>query len=384
MKNFLPRFLSVLAIALMLLGCDGDPGAKTGKQVVLNAGEVHEGWFFASGDQVLILGTVEGDVYCAGGMVQIDGTINGDLLVAGGSVIINGLVSDDVRAAGGNFECSGNIGKNLTVAGGNVHLLKTAVVGGGLLAAGGEIRVGGDVGRDVRVAGGQVQFEGIVGGNVRCAAEQVLTLPGAAIHGDLYAIVKDPRHAQIAPGTVDGSVEVTTEKPEIRGSILGFSVGHFWFKIVWAVSLLITAIVLIFLIPRSVEACGRAIWQHPGWSLLWGFVGLIVTPIAAIALCLILVGIPLGIFLFVLYLWSLYLSQMALGVVVGQRVFMPESTGRLMLAAIAGIVLVQVLTFVPYLRTLVVIAGLLLGLGGIIEAVRQRFASRARMSPPLA
>jgi hypothetical protein len=55
-----------------------------------------------------------------------------------------------------------------------------------------------------------------------------------------------------------------------------------------------------------------------------------------------------------------------------------------MLAVIAGIVLVQVLTFVPYLGPLVIIAGLLLGLGGTIEVMRRRLGSAERMSPPLA
>jgi hypothetical protein len=384
MKSLIPAVLMLIVAPLLLVGCEGDGDTSTGKRVVLGAGEVHEGWFFASGDQVLILGTVEGDLYVAGGRVQVDGTVNGDLLVAGGSVSIGGRVSDDVRAAGGNIECSGDIGKNLSVAGGNIRLTKTATVEGGVLAAGGDIRLGGVVGEDVKVAGGQVQLEGIVGGNVRCAGEHLSTVPGAAIHGDLQAIVKDPENAQISPGTVDGSLEVITEKHEVTESILGYSAGHFWFKIVWALSLLLTVVILVLLCPQWVESHGLAIWERPGWSLLWGVVGVIVTPIVAIALCVTLVGIPLGILLLFLYFWSLYLTQLSLGIVVGQKVFLPESKGRLMFAAIAGIVLVQVLTFVPYLGTLVVIAGLLLGLGGIIETVRHQSRSAVNMSPPIA
>jgi hypothetical protein len=384
MKHLLPAVLILAVAPFLLVGCEGDGDTSRGKKVVLAADEVHEGWFFASGDQVLILGTVQGDLYVAGGLVQIDGTVNGDLLVAGGSVFIGGRVSDDVRAAGGNIECSGDIGKNLTVAGGNIRLTKTATVEGGVLAAGGDIRLGGVIGESVKAGGGHVQLEGIVGGSVRCAADQISTLPGAAIHGNFQAYVKNSDQAQVSPGTVDGSLEVITHKPEAGETILGFSAGHFWFKIFWALSLLLTAVILVLISPGWVESYGDALWKRFGWTLSWGAIGMIITPIVAVALCVTLVGIPLGVLLLVLYLWSLYLTQISLGVVVGQRVFMPESKGRLMLASVAGIVLVQVLTFVPYLGTLVVIAGLVLGFGGILAVVRQRLHPSVTMSPPIA
>jgi hypothetical protein len=383
MKAMQVCFLWVLFVSLVMVGCSGDGKSGVVKRIVLPADEVHEGWYFASGDQVTILGTVNGDVYAAGGMVEIDGTVNGDLIVAGGSVVINGRVSDDVRAAGGSIECSGVVGKNLTAAGGNVRLLKTSEVGGGVLAAGGELSIGGVVEHSVVIGGGEAHITGTIGGDVRFAGGGISTIHGARISGGLHATLESADRAQIAPGTVDGTVEITTEKKETRGTILGFSPAHFWFKIIWALSLIVSAIVLIALCPVAVGDVGLAVWQHPWWSLLWGFVGIIATPIVALALCATLIGIPIGVFLLTLYFWSLYLSQMVLCIVVGQRVFMPAGTGRLILAVIAGIVLVQVLTFVPYLGPLVIFAGLLLGLGGILEVMRRRLGSAARMSPPL-
>jgi hypothetical protein len=374
----------ILCASLALMGCSGDGKSGVVKRVILPADEVHEGWYFASGDQVIILGTVNGDVYAAGGMVQVDGTINGDLIVAGGSVVINGRVSDDVRAAGGNIECSGIIGKNLAAAGGSVRLSKTSEVGGGVLCAAGELSIGGVVEHHVVITGGEAHISGTVGGDVKFAGGGIATIHGARISGGLHATLENADRAQIVPGTVDGTVEITTEKRGSQNIILGFSPVHFWFKIIWALSLIVSAIVLIVLCPVTVGDVGLAVWEHPWWSLLWGFVGIIATPIIALALCATLIGIPIGVFLLTLYFWSLYLSQMVLCIVVGQRVFMPASTGRLILAVIAGIVLVQVLTFVPYLGPLVILAGLLLGLGGILEVMRRRLGSAERMSPPLA
>jgi hypothetical protein len=385
MKSALLRLSPLVLTSLLLFGCEGDLNSRVGKRVVLQADEVHDGWFFASGDQVALMGTVQGDVYVAGGEVEIDGIVNGDVLVAGGSVTIGGKVSDDVRAAGGNVECTGSIGKNLTVAGGNITVAKTAVVEGGMIAAGGDIRMAGTVQKHIVSTGGRVHISGDVGGNVRFAGGQITTLPGAKINGDLQAVLEKPDQAQIAPGTVNGTVEITTKKSEVKDSILGFTVGHFWFKIVWALSLILTAIVLILLCRGPVEQYGQAIWQHPALSLLWGVVALIATPIVAVILCVTLIGIPLGVILLVIYAIALYLSQMAIGIVIGQRVFMPENTGSLVLASIAGIALTQVLTFVPFLGMLIIIAGVLWGLGGLVEVIRQCIGHGiVRMSPPIA
>src|SRR5579872_4365636 len=107
------------------------------KEVVLRADSVHEGWYFACGDHVVIDGTVNGDVYAAGGTVIVNGKVNGDLIVAGGRVEMNGAVTDAVRAAGGNIVINGTVGKDVTAAGGQIEIGKSAVVAGNLLGAGG-------------------------------------------------------------------------------------------------------------------------------------------------------------------------------------------------------------------------------------------------------
>jgi hypothetical protein len=377
--------LPTALVVLIAGGCNesGNGNDGAGRRVVLSAEEVHEGWFFASGDQVMILGTVNGDVYVAGGTVRIDGTVNGDVLAAGGTISINGTVTDDLRAAGGNIECNGSVGKNVSIAGGSLQVTKDAEIGGGLLAAGGEIHLGGSVQHDVMVTGGEAQLSGLIGGNVKFSGGGITTIHGARIQGGLQAVVANADRAQIDPGTVDGTVEITVTKPDTRGFILGLSPIRFWLKLIWALSLIVSAIVLILLTPVTVGNAGQTVWLHPWWCLLLGFAGFLLTPIVAVALCATFIGLPLGLFLLTLYFWFLYLSQMILGVVVGQRVFMPGSTGRFILAAVAGIILVQVLTFVPYLGILVIVAGLLLGLGSIIDVLRRRLGPDVKMSPPI-
>ncbi len=114
--------LTVVVVSALVFCTEGARSQEVGKIVILPASEVHEGWYFAAGDKVIIEGTVNGDVYAAAGAVEVSGTINGDLLVAGGDVTVSGTISDDIRAAGGSVRIDGKVGKNVTAAGGNVSV----------------------------------------------------------------------------------------------------------------------------------------------------------------------------------------------------------------------------------------------------------------------
>jgi len=84
------------------------------------------------------------------------------------------------------------------------------------------------------------------------------------------------------------------------------------------------------------------------------------------------IGIPLGLLGLTLFLWMLYLSQLTLGVFVGHRLFgIGEKKGwNLFWAFTVGLIVVQALTFVPYVRFFVVLVGLLFGLGAILLVLK--------------
>ena len=76
--------LLCLSLGLMAFACDGWQyrQERGHRRVLVAENEVHDGWFFGGGDQVVVEGTINGDAYVAGGTVEIDGTINGDLIAA--------------------------------------------------------------------------------------------------------------------------------------------------------------------------------------------------------------------------------------------------------------------------------------------------------------
>jgi cytoskeletal protein CcmA (bactofilin family) len=367
-------------LALTGFSCGGGieeaPGGK--RHVTLPAGTVHEGWYFAAGDEVIISGTVNGDAYIAAGMVQVDGEVNGDLIVAGGSVTINGQISDDVRAAGGNVECNGSVGRNFTAAGGTVRTGKESRIGGGVLAAGGTIMIGGEVTRDILLASGKATVSGTVDGNATVTGEALTLLPGGRVGGNLKVITNNKDRVEIAPDAVGGTVEIVAKQPRDVPRILGFRKGEFWFRIAWVLSLIVTTLVWMLLFPRLLASFGSTVLARPGWCILWGLAAIIAIPMLMIILAITVAGIPLAFLLLAVTLWLIYISQLSLGVAFGLRALGGDGRWRLFLASVAGVILVHVLMLVPYLGALLIVAGLILGLGSALVLIGDWWTARGQ------
>lgn len=206
----------LIASTACLLSCANS--SEKAKGVYLPTGDVHEGWYFAAGERVIIQGTVNGDAYVVGGAVRIDGTINGDLLVAGGQVIMAGTVTSNIRATGGTIQIEGDVGRDVTAAGGSITVGKESSVSGNLLAAGSDVTITGSIGKEARLAASRLTMSGTVNGMVNFAGNELEIAPGARILGDLHLAVDDTDNVRIAPGTVQGSIgrtikEKTRETP---------------------------------------------------------------------------------------------------------------------------------------------------------------------------
>jgi hypothetical protein len=375
------RLFAVLGVALTasllllcVVGCEGDRReSENSRTVVLPAGEIHDGWYFAAGQRVIINGTVNGDAYVAAGQVEINGTINGDLLAAGGDLDIGGTITDDVRAAGGNIRLNGSVGKNASVAGGNIIVRKTAMIKGGLIVVGGNLAQGGSVEKDVRAAVGQMEVTGSIGKNTDVAGGRLVVARGASIGGNLNAFLGEKDRSEIAEGAVKGSINVK-QREEAPKRILGIASGKFWFKAFWTGSLFLTGFVLFLLSRKLFAEYGTVAITRLGMSLLWGLAVVVCTPIACIILLVTIIGIPLALILLALYLIMLYVSHLCLGLAVGMRLFRSDqSSGWILYFVFAvGTIIFQGLSLIPILGTIIEIAAILLGSGAIVLLIKGR------------
>lgn len=364
------KFLLYLVLAIATVSCDGWEyrNDKKAKRIVLGANEVHEGWYFAAGDQVVIEGTINGDAYVAGGVVDVEGTINGDLLAAGGMITVGGTVSDHIRAAGGTVHLNGKVGKDISVAGGSIIVGRSGDVSGNLLAACGNLDILGKVEKEARITSGDAQIDGSIKGDVNFIGNYLTVGEGAVVGGNLSAKVKDKERVKVADGTVHGKVEVELREELARAKILGYSVWGFWMKILWFFGLLFAGLLIVIFAPARLRSMGTTITGRFGEVAIWGILGIIVIPVLSGICFVTLIGIPVGLFLMTFFLWLLYFSQFALALVMAETALVLEGKGRMVIfgALAAGLVIVEALTFIPYVAVLVCLANFILGVGAML------------------
>ena len=364
------KFALFLVLVFATFSCNGweYQNEKKTKRVVLGASEVHEGWYFAAGDQVVIEGTINGDAYIAGGVVDVEGTINGDLLVAGGMVTVGGTVSDHIRAAGGTVHLNGKVGKDISVAGGSIIVGRSGDVSGNLLAACSNLDIMGNVGKEARITAGDAQINGTINGDLNFIGNYLTVGEGAVVGGNLSAMVRDKERVKVVDGTVHGKVEVEQREKHGRAGILGYSVWAFWMKILWFFGLLFVGLLMVLAAPARLRNMGKTIIGRFGEVAIWGILGMIVIPVLSGICFVTLIGIPVGLFLMTLFLWLLYFSQFAVALVIAETALVLEGKGRLVIfgALAAGLIIVEALTFIPYVAFLVYLANFILGVGAML------------------
>jgi len=346
---------------------------RTGPQARVGQGEVVDDDLYVAGGQVSMDGRVRGDLLAAGGRVRVRGQVDGDILAVGGTIEISGPVGASIRAAGGNIDIEGPVGADTVVLGGTVGIEQGARIKRDLAVAGGNVTLRGTVGRNVKVAGGRVEIAGSVDGNVMIRGGEVVLLPTAVVRGNLN--YSSDRPAQIAPGArMAGNVtrEPYPSRPmpsqrAFRGFRIAFGVVDF----VW---MLVLGLVMVAVIPQGVQTTADTLRRRPVASLGWGLLLLLAIPVVAIALFVMIIGIPVAILLLVAHILALFVSHAAAGLAIGQGLAARLSRyGQVAL----GIVIIAVATNLPFIGVLLRLLVVAFGLGAVALAIW-----RPRGTPP--
>lgn len=332
--------------------------------------------YFAANERVEIDGIVNGDTFLAGGSVDVSGKINGDLLVVGGEVNISGEVTDDVRVAGGQVRISGKIGKNLTVAGGNVEVSESANIGQSVVATGGNVTLAAPISGTVNGGMGNLTIDNRIGGDVEVGVGLLKLNSNAVINGDLiYWSDND--------ATISDSAEITGEttkkspplnRPEIDetkilGVIAGFALA---IKIFNLITWFVIGLLLIHFFPQFSANSIKNLKDKPWASLGFGFLALLAIPILAIALMVIVIGIPLGIILLALYGIVIYFARIPVIYLMGQWLLSKFTTKEHRVwSLVIGLLVYGILTVIPIIGALVSFFAMVFGLGAWLMAEEQ-------------
>jgi len=224
---------------------------------------------------------------------------------------------------------------------------------GDVVVVDGDVTIRGTVTGDVVVIDGDVTIRGTVDGDVVAVSGLATLGRRGRVAGDLvYGDDKPVR----APGSrVAGDVE----KFKIGdASILGAIA--IW--IGFTVSLLLLGLVLLLLAPRAGEAVARTGKDKPLIAALIGLGAFFLLPVIAIAACVTVIGLPLGIVLLLLLLPLYAFGYLSAALVIGRLILKKAR----ILAFIVGLVILQLLTLIPIAGGIIGFLATVFGLGVLV------------------
>ncbi len=291
---------------------------------------------------------LSGDVYVAAATASITSPVSGDLTAIGGTLQVLAPVTGAARIAGGVVSINNEIGGDLMVAAGTVHLLSSSVVRG-----------------DVYLMGGQIIIEGAINGNVNVRAGTLALGPDARIDGKLS--YRSPKPATRSAGAV---VAGGTAYYRFRPFGMNLGTGQMAGVAMAIVAMLFSMKTLAFL-----GMAALLVWRWRRWTLsmlehvadaFWpsvgkGLVYMLLVPAGCVLLLMSFVGtIPgaIGLALFVsVWLVSKIVAGMLLGSWLSKYLDKKKTLQLTWATAISGVILFELLDFVPLVGWLVQSAG---------------------------
>jgi len=369
--------VSLLAILLMtftavtVLAFD----VRSGDIVTVASGEVIDGDLYVGGGTIIIDGTINGDLIAAGRTIRVNGPVNGNIIAAGGTVDINGEVTHAVRIIGEILNISGTIGRDLLVAGNKVSIASTA-----------------EIGSDLLLGAGTARIDGLIKGDINSGVEHLTIASTASIQGKLTYISENEANIQSGAqirGTITHQLPDVKERlavgthrlPDVKERL---TPAGLWGKVIGFLMTLVLGIVIVLLAPRRMKAVTESIRTRPWASLGWGAIILIFTPIAALIACITIIGLPLGLIALALYTITICLTQLFVGLLIGQLIIgssrRVESRAALVGALVLGLAILSLLRLIPYLGFVIGLATVLFGLGAILVSERKVRAEAQNIS----
>ena len=315
-------------------------------------------YFYAGTEDVNITTPVEGDVFVVtSGNVTIDTDISGNAFICANTVTIGeySLIEASLFNASNSLILSGDVGINVYNISRNFTL-------------------SGNVDCDVFSSSAKSNLDGCISGNVNISSENITISDESSIEGDLNYSSK--KQVDIPENTVEGKVNFSSINTDTEVSTIT-KISDFLTSVL---SLAVLAIVL-FVIGKWLNC--KFISTYPDLvknlpkSLLYGFLALIVIPIASLILLICGVTMNLAFILTALYLVLLLIASSVVIIVLSKLVAEKlndkfEKANNTLLTILSIIVLsiiYKLIQLIPVLGSITIFAFLIIGIGILINNI---------------
>lgn len=401
---------------------------RGGERVVVAADQVINDDLYVSAQEIVIDGTVNGDVYAVAQTITINGTVAFDVNAAAQTLTINGKVGNSVRLAGQaiTFGEKAEVTRSLLSAAFSLETKPGARIGNDLLFVAYQGLLAGDVSKDVIAAANGIELRGTVGRNMRVTVGDrsnsnfsprmfmsdlpvsVPTVPAgltiaptAVIGGDL--VYESQQAANVESGSqVTGPVVQQTPVPTARErtapvtpeaqqarqtqALVNSLLDHARRFVI----LLLLGLLAVWLLPKFVGALAQALGKNPlgsfgrGLLMIIGFLAaLFVIALGTLLLALFfglltlgdLAGLTIstgivvfGVLTFAYSVFVSYVAPIVVSFLIGHAILtrmQANATPNRFVAFLIGLVLLSLVSLIPFLNVLIGILVAVVALGAL-------------------
>jgi cytoskeletal protein CcmA (bactofilin family) len=364
----------MLVLALTGISIAQNQISQDGNTYTLGA-QVFDRTIYRAGDTVAIYDVVNGDVYCAGNKVIIDAIIDGDLICAANDMVINGSINGNIRVAANNIELLGTVGQNATVFANTFVAQKDSTISGDVTILANEVVLNGQIGRDASIRASSVKLLGDVGRNVQSYHSSFTFDGDGQIEGNFK--YSSPNRVYVPIEAVGGQIIQETVEPATKysSSLTGTVFIASFLYIAWFISLIIAALGVAFLFPKSLEDSVYFATKQPAITVFAGLLTITVTPVALLLLLISVIGIPLGFIIGFMFGTALLLTTPFVAHLIGS-LLLPKRSHPV--KALAGAAILLLLYAIPLINLLSFMIVTILGVGLVVRVAAQRYSTAHR------
>ncbi len=401
--------------------------------VVIGADEVIEDDVMVFANEFVMDGTIKGDLTVFANTAKINGVVEGDLLGGGQEFVLNGIFDDDVRLAGMVVTLgeAAQIGDDFLAGAYSIESKAGSLVEGDMLLGAAQSRLAGDLMGDLIMGGGGLELLGNVAGDVQADvgaasdapvfspfafmpdAPTIPTMEWGLTLGDQAEIGGDltysgPVAATIPTNVVTGNVSYEQVVPVTAGAEEAVAPTPAQNALNWLlvmlrdlVALLVIGALMVWIAPHWTSKVAYYVQEKPLPTLGWGllsvavillaiFLAVVVMVFLAMALGALtfsnLVGsvVTLGLFvtfgLVLLFAFTVaYFAKIIVAVTVGRIIFNRFNSGLAnskYWTMGLGVLVIVLLTAIPYIGGLISLAITLFGFGALWMEGRKGWQER--------
>ena len=363
-----------------LLAADNGSLRRVGAKIEING--AHSGAIYGAGGEVVVNGSTPGDARLMGAIVRFLGRVGKDLWIVGGDLDISGEVTKNLRAMGGKILLNSFVGGKVSLRGADIIIEENTAVSKKFHASGDKIIFKGASIGMVKLEGREVIFSGAAKSGLKIRAASVKITDNARIIGDIIIhTIGEPEISDRA--RIEGKVHVKslTQWEAMRRSGDGGLIERIVVGVLATLCAFLTGVLTIVLARGGVEKTIDTLVEEPVRSGIWGVVGLVAIPLIAAFLIMTVLGSPLAAALLMTVPLIGLLSLTGSGFAVGEWIFNRAgdhvSAMHRSLSLLAGLLLIAVLSFLPYIGGAILALAVIFGAGALFLLFKDRFGEMA-------